>query len=76
MKRIELETAQPHGKPWLWKATSSRFGVSAYGRCVKEARQRLFVTVNVEKSNRGAFYDGLIISVVREWESGFDNRPG
>jgi hypothetical protein len=36
----------------LYRATSRRFGVTAYGRTVSEAKHRLFVTRQVDNSNR------------------------
>lgn len=35
-----------------WRATSIRYGVSAYGRSPQEAKQRLFRTTRVEILNR------------------------
>jgi len=79
MKRIELiglpvnrfPTGHPrclYGGSTLWRATSRRFGVTAYGRTAQEAKQRLFITTVVEQSNRGAFYAGMIIGIARDWD--------
>lgn len=59
-KRIELTLLRsaPRTLDWakdaleLWKATSRRFGVSAYGRTIQEAKRRLFITTEVERRNR------------------------
>ena len=68
-KRIELMCPPGQNATTnFWRATSRRFGVTAYGRSISEAKQRLFVTVQVEKSNRGAFYAGLIIPIARDWD--------
>jgi hypothetical protein len=48
MKRITLDIV---GWQHTWKATSHRYGVSAYGRTVTEAKQRLFVTVEAHRRN-------------------------
>jgi hypothetical protein len=69
MKRIILEF---FGPLYTYRATSRRFGISAYGRTVAEAKQRLFLTMRAEQSNRGAFYSGLILGVVRDWKHPLD----
>jgi len=52
MKRISLSVhVVDCGVETLWRAYSSRYGVSAYGRTVAEAKQRLFRVTWVEIRN-------------------------
>lgn len=67
MKRIILARVD-RIDPVCWKADSTRYGVSAYGRTVAEARQRLFHTVCVERGN--AAMAGVVV------EKRFDRRVG
>lgn len=49
---IQLTPVRPLTVPPVWRATSRRYGVSAYGRTVSEAKQRLFITSMIESCNR------------------------
>lgn len=60
MKRIILNRTSYFHAPVLWMATSTRYGVSAYGRTVAEARQRLFITTNVHRRNCDAVVWGQL----------------
>lgn len=62
MKRITIDPVDETG---VVKATSIRYGVSAYGRTVAEAKQRLFLTVWAEKNNMLAYF----------WSEEVDIRP-
>lgn len=62
-KRIELTPLGPVAGastilarlfPDYWRATSRRFGLTAYGRTVSEAKTRLFQTTHTERVNRQA----------------------
>lgn len=50
-KRITLNQTSYFHAPVLWVATSRRYGVTAYGRTVAEAKQRLFLTRQAEYRN-------------------------
>lgn len=53
-----------------WRADSTRYAVSAYGRTVAEVKQRLFLTVRAEQSNRDAFCGGFFLCPSRRnWKS-------
>lgn len=59
MKRIQLNQTSYYSAPVMWMATSTRYGVSAYGRTVAEAKTRLFLTVLADKKNRCAVKFGI-----------------
>lgn len=52
MKRITLSILlRDAPTPDLWRADSARFAISAYGRTVAEAKQRLFLMTGIEREN-------------------------
>jgi len=57
MKRIILRIVPGHR---VWRADSTRYRLSAYGRSITEARSRLFLTVRVHRRNCDAVVMGQL----------------
>lgn len=72
MKRISLNRTSYFHAPVLWMATSNRYGVSAYGPTVAEARRRLFHARHSEQLNRCA----AEFTRIRALPNVFLNSPG